>query len=128
MKLLLDTHALVWFYQTDDKMSTLACELIEDPRNETLVSPASYWEVAIKMALQKPLFGVSYSTFIQEAIIDNGFSILHIEPRHCEEILKLPFHHKDPFDRLLIAQAKAENMTLLSADTIMDSYAVNRIW
>jgi len=128
MKLLLDTHALIWYYQTDLKLSNTARALIEDPANTVLVSAASYWEVAIKLATQKPLLQVPFATFIQEAIFDNGFAILPIEPQHCERITVLPFHHKDPFDRLLIAQAIAEGIPLVSADVAFDPYGVQRLW
>ena len=128
MKLLLDTHALIWYYQTDPKLSALVRTLIEDPWNDVLVSPASYWEVAIKISTQKPVLQVTFTVFIQEAIFDNNFKILAIEPRHTAIVARLPFDHKDPFDRLLIAQALAEGIPLVSTDAAIDAYGVQRIW
>jgi PIN domain nuclease of toxin-antitoxin system len=109
-------------------MSATARQVIEDPQHRILVSPASYWEVAIKLSLQRPLLAVPFPQFVQEAITDNGFGILPVEPYHCERTIGLPFHHKDPFDRLLAAQALAEGIPLLSADVIFDSYGVRRLW
>jgi PIN domain nuclease of toxin-antitoxin system len=126
--LLLDTHALIWYYQTDTRLSSTARTLIEDPANRVEISPASYWEVAIKLCTQKPLLRVPFAVFVQEAIVDNGFVILPIEPRHCDPLSTLPFHHKDPFDRLLIAQALVEGIPLVSADAIVDAYGVRRLW
>jgi PIN domain nuclease of toxin-antitoxin system len=128
VRLLLDTHTLIWYYQTDPKMSATARTLIEDPANGVLVSPASYWEVAIKLSTQRPLLQVPFAAFVQEAIFDNGFTILPIEPRHCDRLIGLPPHHKDPFDRMLIAQALAEGIPLVSADAALDPYGVQRLW
>lgn len=128
MRLLLDTHTLIWYYQTDLKLNTAARTLIENPANKVLVSPASYWEVAIKIGTQKPILQVPFGVFIQEAITDNGFTILPIEPHHCERLLLLPRHHKDPFDRMLVAQALAEGIPLVSADATLDQYNVQRMW
>lgn len=128
MRVLLDTHTLIWFYQTDPKMSAAALAIILDPANEVLVSPASYWEVAIKIVTQKPPVQVPFAQFVQEAIFDNGFTILPIEPRHCDRLTTLPPHHKDPFDRLLVAQALAEDIPLVSVDPALDPYGVRRLW
>ncbi len=128
MRLLLDTHTLIWYYQTDPKLSTFVRTLLEDPANDVLVSPASYWEVAIKISTQKPVLQVPFAVFIQEAIFDNNFKILPIEPKHTAIVATLPFHHKDPFDRLLIAQALAEAIPLVSTDAAIDPYGVQRLW
>lgn len=128
MRLLLDTHTLIWFYLTNPNLSAAARAHIEDPANRVLVSAASYWEVAIKLALQRPIVSVPFSVFVQEAIFDNGFAVLPVEPHHCERTIFLPFHHKDPFDRLLAAQALAEGIPLVSADVAFDPYGVRRVW
>ena len=128
MRLLLDTHTLIWYYLTNPSLSSTARTAIEDPANTILVSAASYWEVAIKLALQRPIVSVPFGVFVQEAIFDNGFSILPAEPQHCERTISLPFHHRDPFDRLLAAQALAEGVPLVSADVVFDQYGVRRIW
>ena len=128
MRLLLDTHSLIWFYQTDPRMSAAAVAAIQDPGNVVLVSPASYWEVAIKLSSRKPNLQVPYDVFIQEAIVDNNFTILPIETKHTALIPTLAAHHRDPFDRLLICQAMAENIPLVSRDVNVAAYPVQRLW
>jgi len=125
---LLDAHVLIWHYETNPKMSAAALALIADPANVKLVSPASFWEIAIKLGTGKYLFAESFADFLQHAITDNGFPILPIQPRHCEPLTSLPQHHKDPFDRMLIAQAMVEGMPILSADAAIDAYPVTRLW
>ena len=102
--------------------------LINDPGNEKLVSPVSYWEIAIKISTKKYALSKPYEVFMQEAIDNNGFGYLHIEPKHTAIVATLPFHHKDPFDRLLISQAIVENLTLVSADANFANYQVNLLW
>jgi PIN domain nuclease of toxin-antitoxin system len=99
-----------------------------DPDNEKLVSPASYWETAIKISIKKYALSKPYEIFMDEAIDKNGFGYLHIEPKHTAALTTLPFHHKDPFDRLLIAQAIIEGIPIISGDTVLDSYPVKRLW
>ncbi len=128
MRLLLDTHTLLWFYLGDPQLSAPANGLILDPANLKFVSPATYWEIAIKVSLGKYLLNEPYEDLIQHAIFDNGFAVLPIEPRHTAALLRLPFHHKDPFDRLLIAQAQVEGMPIVGADGAFDQYAITRLW
>ena len=128
MKVLLDTHALLWAYWGDPQMSTEAVRLISDPANRVLVSPASHWEIAIEMKTGKLTLRESFVEFVRHAVFDNGFEILPIEPNHTALVSHLPFHHKDPFDRLLVAQALAEGVPLVSADTAIDAYGVVRLW
>ena len=128
MRLLLDTHTLLWFTLTDPQLSGTVTSLIMDPDNEKLVSPASYWETAIKISIKKYALSKSYEIFMDEAIDKNGFGYLHIEPEHTAALTTLPFHHKDPFDRLLIAQAIIEGIPIISGDAVLDSYPVKRLW
>lgn len=128
MKLLLDTHTLLWFGLNDPQLSGTATSLIMDSSNQKLVSPASYWEIAIKIGLRKYAINRPYQEFMREAIDNNGFSYLHIEPRHTALLTTLPRHHKDPFDRLLVAQALVEGMPIVSADAELDAYGVKRLW
>ncbi len=128
MNVLLDTHALIWFYEADPKLSAAARAAITDPANTIFVSAASYWEIAIKLGTGKLTLAVPYPDFIQHAILDNGFRILPIEPRHTAGLIGLPLHHRDPFDRLLIAQAVVEDIPIVSADAAFDPYPVRRIW
>jgi PIN domain nuclease of toxin-antitoxin system len=128
VRLLLDTHALLWFYLGDSQLSRPAQDSIIDPNNIKLISPASYWEIAIKLSIQKYTLKVSYDEFIQEAVFDNGFEILPIEPRHTAALISLTFHHKDPFDRMLIAQATVEGIPIVSVDSKFDPYPITRLW
>lgn len=128
MNLLLDTHSLLWVYWNDPKLSTKAAQLVTDPTNRVPISPASYWEIAIKIKTSKLVLRESFLDFVRHAILDNGFAILPIEPAHCDQSTTLPFHHKDPFDRLLVAQALTEDIPILSIDPILDAYGIQRLW
>ena len=109
-------------------MSTPARTLITEPANTKLISPASYWELAIKVSLGKYILRESYDELIQHAIVDNGFGILAVEPRHPAALITLPHHHKDPFDRLMVAQALVESIPLVSGDAVLDQYPITRLW
>jgi PIN domain nuclease of toxin-antitoxin system len=128
LRLLLDTHALLWFAVADPQLGNEATSLIMDPANEKLVSPASYWEIAIKISIKKYALSKAYEVFMHEAIDQNGFVYLHIEPKHTARLTTLPFHHKDPFDRLLVAQAMVEGVPIISNDTALDAYGITRLW
>ena len=128
MRLLLDTHALLWFALIDQQLSTAAMALIMDTGNEKLVSPASYWETAIKISTKKYTLAQPFEVFMNQAIDKNGFGYLHILPKHTAVLTSLPFHHKDPFDRLLVAQALAENVSIVSNDPVLDAYGITRLW
>jgi PIN domain nuclease of toxin-antitoxin system len=99
-----------------------------DPANEKLVSPASYWEIAIKISVKKYALSKPYETFMREAIDKNGFGYLHIGLKHTARLTALPFHHKDPFDRLPVAQAMVEGIPIISSDTALDAYGISRFW
>jgi PIN domain nuclease of toxin-antitoxin system len=128
LRLLLDTHTLLWFALMDPQLSGTATSLIMDPANEKLVSPASYWEIAIKISVKKYALSKPYELFMQEAIDKNGFGYLHIEPKHTAAVITLPFHHRDPFDRLVIAQAIVEGIPIISGDRVLDAYRIKRLW
>lgn len=128
MRLLLDTHALLWFLADDAQLSRRARDLIEDAANEVFVSVASLWEMSIKISLGKLQLSQSFDTFIPEQLALNNIELLGITIAHTADILLLPFHHRDPFDRLLIAQSRVEQMALVSVDSAFDAYGVNRLW
>ena len=128
MNLLLDTHAFLWFVQDDPQLSDTARELIEDSASRPFLSTASLWEIAIKMSLGKLQFTQPYEEFISMQLAINGIEILGITIEHTAAVSRLPFHHRDPFDRLLIIQAKTEGMTLVSANPAFDIYDVKRVW
>jgi PIN domain nuclease of toxin-antitoxin system len=128
MRLLLDTHVFLWFVLNDPQLSTTAQQLISDPGNDVLISPASYWEIAIKVGLCKLDLHAPYDDFMQRGIDGNDFEILPIKPRHTSILTTLPLHHRDPFDRLMIAQAMVEGIPLVSADAVFDQYPITRLW
>lgn len=99
-----------------------------DASNQILVSPARYWEIAIKVSIGKYPLSVPFETFITHGIDDNDFAILAIEPKHAAALINLPFHHRDPFDRLMIAQAQVEQIPVVSRDSQIDAYSITRIW
>lgn len=128
MRLLLDTHTLLWFLLDDPRLSETARRLIADGDNEIAISPASYWEIAIKIGLGKYALPEPYDTFMERELRDNDFQILPILPRHTGLLTTLPHHHRDPFDRLMVAQAISEAIPLISDDSVLDAYPVQRIW
>ena len=128
MNLLLDTHALLWFLGDDPNLSATAKALIQDPANHKLVSVASCWEIAIKVGLKKLDLGEPATTFLPRELATNGFDLLGIELIHATSVESLPPHHKDPFDRLLVAQAMIEKLPVISVDAQLDAYGINRLW
>ena len=128
MNLLLDTHAWLWFVLGDSRLSETARSHILDSAHAKFVSPASYWEISIKISLGKYVLHAPYGEFMQQAIGGNGFGVLAIEPVHTEQVSRMPFHHRDPFDRLLIAQATVEGMAIVTNDEQFPAYGPNIIW
>ena len=128
MRLLLDTHTFLWFVLNDARLSANARKLIADPANEIEISPASYWEIAIKISTGKYSLTEPLEIFVEREVRTNQFHILPIEPRHVTPLTGLPFYHRDPFDRIIIAQAIAEQISVVSSDTAFDAYPVNRLW
>ena len=128
MRLLLDKHTLLWFGLDDRRLSVTARGLIEDPANEIAISPASYWEIAIKIGLRKYSLAEPFQSFFEQVIAEYGLQILPIEIRHTAVLTTLPSHHRDPFDRLLIAQAIVEGIPVVSDDLQFDAYPITRLW
>ena len=125
---LLDTHTFLWFVWDDPQLSTLAKTTIQDPANRPLVSVATCWEIAIKVGIGKLRLGEPATTFLPREIAANRLTLLGIELAHAMFVETLPHHHKDPFDRMLIAQAVIEKMPIVSADAVFDQYGVTRLW
>ncbi len=125
--LLLDTHTVLWFWWDDSRLSAAARNLICDPANRKLVSIATPWEVAIKVSRKKLEIGGSFPGFFDQQMNRAYFEWLHIATKHLDVVAALPFHHSDPFDRLLVAQALSEGMPIVSADAQFDAYGVVRI-
>lgn len=127
MNLLLDTHVLLGSI-TSRRLSPAADAVFLDPRNALFLSAASYWEICIKLSLGKLTLPGNWPEVIELARSVNDIHWLPIEPRHCRAVLELSHHHRDPFDRLLIAQARVEGLTLLSADPNLGRYGVPVVW
>lgn len=123
MKLLLDTHVLLWAAGNPERLSAEARALLNDPENELFFSAASIWEIAIKCSLGRDDFRVN-PRLLRRGLLDNGYSELPIGSEHAVSIDSLPMIHKDPFDRMLVAQAIVEGITLLTADSLVAQYPV----
>ena len=127
MKILLDTQALIWFQEDDSRLSEGARLALEDASNVLLVSIASFWEMSIKIGVGKLKIDSSLEDFLTDTE-EVGIFILTITTEHILENLRLPFHHRDPFDRIIASQCKSEQLSLVSADKSFDFYIKNRIW
>ena len=127
MKLLLDTQVLFWWYSEPLRISKRAFSLMEDSENEILVSAAVAWELAIKSAIGK-LDALSLTLDLSRMLAEDGFSELPIGITQATRAGLLPLHHRDPFDRLIVAQAQDLNIPVLSSDRLLDLYDVNRLW
>lgn len=128
MNLLLDTQALLWFVLDDPRLSDKARENIIATEGLIFVSPASLWEIAIKIRLGKYALPAPFAAFWEEQLLTNDFTLLPISVSHTAQVVDLPFHHRDPFDRLIIAQSLVEGIPLVSSDDMFDHYGVERIW
>ena len=128
MRALLDTHAFLWFVGGNGQPSAQARGVIADPNTDPLLSVASVWEMAIKISLGKLTIPAPFEYFISTQLQRNGMTLLAISVDHAARVVSLPFHHRDPFDRLLVAQALVERQPILSADGAFDAYGVNRVW
>jgi PIN domain nuclease of toxin-antitoxin system len=127
-RVLLDTHALLWWHVADPRLSARARQLIADPATEVLISAATGWEIAIKAALGTLTLQHTPEDLIRREVTANGLRELPIEMRHATRVYDLPQLHKDPFDRLLIAQALVENLPILTNDPQFKKYGVSVEW
>ena len=128
MRLLLDTHTLLWWVEDDPQLSPAARDSIGDENNECLVSLVSAWEMAIKTSLGKLRLTGPVLDYFQQHLPGNNFRRLDITLEHVTRVQNLPLHHRDPFDRLLLAQAQQERLALVSADAMVLRYGIERIW
>lgn len=131
MRLLLDSHTLIWLMDDAPLLSRTAAALIADPANQLFVSGASLWEMSIKIGLGKLTLAVSFSRFLKTAIDGYGLELLPVSREDCEHYATLPFPnagHRDPFDRMLVTQAVRHELKLLSSDSALDAYQSPRIW
>jgi PIN domain nuclease of toxin-antitoxin system len=128
VRVLLDTHALLWFSLDDARLSVRAKSAIMDRSSEPLVSPATFWEIAIKVSLGKYEIEEELVPFFSRLIAGNRMVLLPITLEHAAAVADLPHHHRDPFDRLLVAQVISEGIPIISTDRALDAYSVTRIW
>jgi PIN domain nuclease of toxin-antitoxin system len=128
MNYLLDTHAFIWLSNEPDTLSKQAKEIIENKENKLLLSMASLWEMQIKTQLGKLELKPDMKHFVERELMQNEITILGIELSHIWEMNSLPFHHKDPFDRAIIAQARVEMLTILGKDEKIQMYDVKMAW
>jgi PIN domain nuclease of toxin-antitoxin system len=128
MRLLLDTHAFLWWVEDNPRLSRKAGAAVVERGNDCYLSLASSWEMAIKISLGKLKLKGSLERFIPDQLAANGFRELPIDFGHVTRVSRLPFHHRDPFDRLLVAQALEEELTIVSANRVFGAYRVKRIW
>lgn len=127
-RLLLDTHAFLWWIDDAPQLSDSARRAIADTRNDCLISVASCWEMAVKSSLGKLKLAKPLERFVPDQLAANGFGYLNIELKHVAKAEKMPFHHRDPFDRLLIAQSLTEKLTIVTADKAFADYGARVLW
>ena len=127
MRYLLDTHAFLWLATDDPRLTAPVRTLYQDVEQECFLSTASIWEMAIKASLGKLSLGTSLDQLVKGGI-DRGVRLLDVRASHAYIVETLPFHHRDPFDRMLVAQATHEGMHVVSRDDRLDPYSVTRVW
>ena len=128
MNLLLDTHVIIWLIQGNENLSQTARNAIEDEENSLYLSIASIWEISIKLGLGKLELGIPLNRVLDDFIIPSKIEILPIKIPHLLVLRDLPLQHRDPFDRLLIAQSQSESLILISGDRAFSDYSVNILW
>ena len=128
MKYLLNTHTVLWFLKGDKKLSDKARRLIDSPRNSKFLSIVSLWEIAVKVSLGKLVLDKSFERLFPEQLYFNRIEVLDITVDSLIKLTTLPFHHRDPFDRLIIAQALVEELPIIGTDAAFDAYGISREW
>lgn len=128
MRLLIDTHALIWYCEGSANLSPLARAAMEDSSNERYISHAVPWEMAIKLSLGKLHLQADFDLIFPEVLNANGFQMLAARLDHYQRLITLPRSHGDPFDRLMISQAQAEGLTIVTCDTQFQAYGIPLLW
>lgn len=125
MNCLLDTHVLIWWLDDSAELSSSVRNIISNPENNMVVSHVSYWEIAIKVSIERLIFPLNT---LDTELQNNGFELLAINTAHIIQSTSLPMHHRDPFDRMLIAQAKIDNLSLITKDHQIQKYDLSWFW
>ena len=128
MRVLLDTHTLLWAVEEPSRLGPDALSTVQDPLNDRLLSAATIWELAIKYGQGKITLSMPYRIWLETAITDLKLELLPVTVEYAERQSTLPAHHKDPFDRMMVAQVLVENIPIVSIDAAFDPYGVLRIW
>ena len=128
MNYLVDAHTLVWALDSPDKLSKNAVLVLENSDNNLLISAGTMWELSIKVSLKKLNLSMPFRIWMEKGFTDLGLTLMPINLAHSDKQVGLDFHHKDPFDRILVAQALTEGISIISIDSIFDQYGVTRIW
>jgi PIN domain nuclease of toxin-antitoxin system len=128
MRVLIDSHALIWYVDQDKLLSLASRAAISDPTNDLLLSAGTIWEIGIKAGLGKLVLTQPFKFWMDQAISDLQVTVLPLSVDYVDVQLKLPKHHGDPFDRLIVAQAIVEQVPIISVDASLDAYGITRIW
>ena len=128
MNLLVDTHVLIWMSSQPNRLSEHSVEVLENEANTVSASLLSFWEIAIKISIGKLDLKPNWIQLLQTFMRNNSVSSLPLRLEHCATLAALPFHHRDPFDRMLVAQAKSESLSLVSQDVVLSRYDVDVVW
>lgn len=128
MRVLVDTHAYLWFVFGDHRLSSEAARLMQASENQIVLSIVSLWEIAIKVSLDKLRLGRGFEEFVQDFVAARDLEVLGVEVPHVVRVANLSWHHRDPFDRLLVAQAQVEALPLVTDDAMMGLYGVRVLW
>jgi PIN domain nuclease of toxin-antitoxin system len=128
MRVLLDTHTFLWVLEDSPRISARAREVVHDVRNEAFLSTASLWEIAIKVSTAKLTLDRSFDEVLAFIERRRLLALMPVAPVHIAAVIELPFHHRDPFDRMLVAQTLAEDLSLVSNDDVLDAYGIRRMW
>jgi PIN domain nuclease of toxin-antitoxin system len=128
MKVLIDTHVFIWWTNEPARLSPSVYTLLTDTTTEPMLSMVSIWEMQIKISLGKLALKSPLPELVEDEIERNKFQLMSIELSHIYAVASLPLYHRDPFDRLLIAQASVEKLSILSIDEVFDAYGVDRLW
>jgi PIN domain nuclease of toxin-antitoxin system len=128
MRLLIDAHALLWAVDDPAQLSSPATTALQDPANQLLIGAGTIWEISIKVGLGKLTLSLPFRQWMDRVVVDLGLSVLPITAEYADRQSTLPHHHRDPFDRLLIAQSLTDSIPVVTADSVFDSYGIVRIW